>query len=246
MSENTLISIITICYNAQDCITKTIESVIKQNYNFAEYIIIDGASTDGTIDIINKYRDKINIVISEPDHGISDAFNKGIKHAQGELICFLNAGDVFIDSTVLSTVAADWIQKKPDILFYQMRVGKTGLTPPPKYKNDPVLIWNALEVPHQACFCRKELFDEIGAFNLCIKIRMDFDFFARCKKLKRSYEYIPQVITLYDDSGISANRNNRIVFAKEALYVRKLYGLPTTLKDYLRVLKWILLSKKKG
>lgn len=245
MSKNIVITVITVCYNAHDCITETIESVIKQDYNYVEFIIIDGASTDGTLDIIRQYKDKITAVISEPDYGISDAFNKGIKKAQGDIICFLNAGDTFIDSSVLSAVSRDWGENKPDVLFYQMKVGISGLTPPFKYKNNLPAILNALEIPHQACFCRKKLFEEVGGFNLCIKIRMDYDFFARCIVLKRSFQYIPKIITFYNAEGISSNISNRVIFAKEALYIRKLYELPTTFKDYLRVMKWSVITKIK-
>lgn len=245
MSENIVISVITICYNAHDFIAETIESVIQQDYKNVEFIIIDGASVDGTTDIVKHYADNISIFISEPDHGISDAFNKGIQAAHGDIICFLNAGDKFIDPTVLSTVSKDWKEKKPDILFYQMKIGNLGLTPPVKYKNQLPAILNALEIPHQACFCTKKLFEEIGGFNLCIKIRMDYDFFVRCVGLDKRFQYIPKIITNYNDEGVSANIANRVTFAKEALYIRKLYRLPVTAKDYLRVLKWLVITKVK-
>ena len=95
MGTNMKVSVITVCYNAIRGIEKTIQSVISQSHDDIEYIVIDGGSTDGTIDVIQKYRDKIAYFVSEPDGGIYDAMNKGIKAATGEWINFLNAGDVF-------------------------------------------------------------------------------------------------------------------------------------------------------
>ena len=101
------ISVITITYNAESTITNCIESVIRQNYRNVEYIIIDGGSKDKTLSIIDQYRDHINILVTEPDKGIYDAMNKGIRMAGGEVVGTLNADDFFTDDTVLSSVAED-------------------------------------------------------------------------------------------------------------------------------------------
>ena len=98
---DTLISVVTVSYNAVSTIEQTILSVINQTYPNVEYIIIDGGSTDGTVDIIKKYADKIAYWVSEPDKGIYDAMNKGVVVATGEWINFMNAGDIFTDSDVI-------------------------------------------------------------------------------------------------------------------------------------------------
>ncbi len=100
----TKITIITVCYNAIEGIEKTIQSVIGQTYPYIEYIVIDGASTDGTTDVIHKYADRIAYYVSEPDGGIYDAMNKGIKAATGEWISILNAGDIYANNDTLKDV----------------------------------------------------------------------------------------------------------------------------------------------
>ncbi len=106
------ISVITICYNAEKTIEETINSVIHQDYPELEYIIIDGGSTDGTIEIVNKYWDKIAYFVSEPDKGISDAFNKGIKASTGEIIGMINADDLYYKDA-LKTVGS-FFEDNPD------------------------------------------------------------------------------------------------------------------------------------
>lgn len=101
------ISIITVTYNADSCLEKTIQSVIEQTYKNIEYIIIDGASKDNTINLIKKYSNHINLWISEPDKGLYDAMNKGIKFATGDWIFFINAGDIFVSPDVLSLIFGD-------------------------------------------------------------------------------------------------------------------------------------------
>ena len=101
---NPVVSIVTVCYNAVGVIEKTVTSVLNQTYKKIEYIVVDGASSDGTIEILNNYRSHISTLVSEPDKGIYDAMNKAIDMVSGEWILFLNAGDSFVDNNVLSHV----------------------------------------------------------------------------------------------------------------------------------------------
>ena len=111
-------SIITVCYNAQAVIEDTIQSVISQTYHHVEYIIIDGASKDHTMNIVNRYRDRITSIVSEPDKGLYDAMNKGIKLATGDYLCFLNAGDSFHeDDTLQRMVHSIREPQLPDVLY---------------------------------------------------------------------------------------------------------------------------------
>ena len=115
--NNIKISIITVCYNSVNTIRSSIQSVLIQAYSDVEYIIIDGASTDGTLDIIKSFSDKIDFFISEPDNGIYDAMNKGILHATGDVIGILNSDDFYSDNQVLSMVADTFKQYKPDSVY---------------------------------------------------------------------------------------------------------------------------------
>ena len=100
MKLNPKISIVTVCLNSEKTIERTIQSVLSQSYNNIEYIIIDGGSTYGTLDIVNKYKDKVSYVISEKDNGVYDAFNKGLKVFTGELIGFVNSDDYLMPSAM--------------------------------------------------------------------------------------------------------------------------------------------------
>lgn len=237
------ITIVTICYNAEKLIENTLKSVVSQDYFDVEYIVIDGGSTDSTCKIISNYIKNISFFISESDHGISDAFNKGIKKASGDVICFLNAGDYFVSSHILSDVAKDLQENEVDVLFYRQNVGNEFLSPQDKYNNDSEKIWNKLEIPHQACFCKRTLFEKIGDFNRFVRIRMDYDFFARCVKYGASYKYINKVISYYDFSGVSANKKNRVRFYEEALAINLLYDLPISWKEIFHVVEWRIRSK---
>ena len=117
MKNNLLISVVTVSYNAVATIEQTILSVVNQTYPHIEYIIIDGGSTDGTVDVIKKYADRIAYWVSEPDKGIYDAMNKGIKVATGEWINFMNCGDSFYSVSVLSDVFKDKSCKENDVIY---------------------------------------------------------------------------------------------------------------------------------
>ena len=152
---NPLISVITVCYNAASCIEKTILSVINQTYSNIEYIIIDGGSTDGTIDIVNKYKDRISVIVSEKDKGIYDAMNKGVTYATGEWVNFMNAGDTFYNSNVVTELFKDNIEEKYTVVF-----GDTNVIT--QYKEIFVnygykKMHKYMPSCHQSIFCRRNI-----------------------------------------------------------------------------------------
>ena len=127
MKNNPLISVVTVSYNAVLTIEQTILSVINQTYPHIEYIIIDGGSTDGTVDIIKKYANRIAYWVSEPDKGIYDAMNKGIRTAKGEWINFMNAGDLFYSKDTLEKVFSKSINDNIKVIYGDVMLNKQGV-----------------------------------------------------------------------------------------------------------------------
>lgn len=220
-------SIITIVYNGRAGIERTIQSVIEQTNTDYEYIIIDGASSDGTQEIIQRYHNKIAFWSSEPDEGISDAFNKGIQKATGEYLIFMNAGDYFLDDKVLDKVKQDVKENEKDLLVYAIAGMKDDIFP--RTFEEACEIWQKAMIPHQSTFIRKELFEKLGMYDTHLKIRMDFDFFARCQKANVSILLKPEAIAFYDMGGISATDHYN--YWREGLAIKLLYDLDITKEE---------------
>ena len=169
------LSIITVCLNEAKTIERTLKSVVDQSFTDYQYIVIDGGSTDGTLDIINNYHDRIDILISEPDTGIFNAMNKGIKAAEGEYIFFLNAGDFFADNGAIGLL----FSKSPsaDLVYCDMLVKmNNGFV---LRKKTPKKITKAFmfgdSIPHQATFTKREALVKYGGYNENYKIGGDYD-----------------------------------------------------------------------
>ena len=172
------ISIITVCLDAEAFIEQSIESVLSQDYPDREYIVVDGGSTDGTVDIIRRYQDRIDRWVSEPDRGIADAMNKGLAMAGGDYVIFLHADDYFCDSKAL-TAAAPHLDGEAGIYLFDIFLEKDGRRTRrrPRGLNG----WMNLKtgVFHQSAICARDLFEHIGAFDTGFRIAMDYDFFLR-------------------------------------------------------------------
>lgn len=195
------ISVVTISFNCKSLIEDTIKSVINQTYNKIEYIIIDGASKDGTVDVITKYKSSIDVVISEPDNGIYDAMNKGIKAASGDWIIFMNAGDSFYKNTVIEEfvekINSDTIIAHGDIMYYAKYY---------KYINKPCEIEemkHKMAVKHQATFTKLE-YHKKHLFDSSFRSAGDYDFFYKAYFIDNvKFQYIPIVVANFDGSGTS-------------------------------------------
>lgn len=205
-----LISVITVCYNSGDVIERTILSVIQQSYSNIEYIIIDGGSKDSTLKIINKYSDKISILISEPDNGVYYAMNKGISHANGEWINFMNAGDIF--------ASEDVIEKCFHNKIYDIKIGVIlGDTicsfPWADYIKKGINTEGNVSICHQSVFTRTSIL-KTDLYDTKYKIIADNVWFKKHLNIDTIYEYIPINISVYEGyNGISAK--NSIKFYKE-------------------------------
>lgn len=214
MESQPKISIVTICFNAVETIEKTILSVLNQTYDNIEYIIIDGSSTDGTVDIIKKYakdgeecKNHNNIVsywLSEPDKGIYDAMNKGILAASGDWINFMNAGDTFYNENVLTEVSGK-LDNNAKIAYGQlMKVYKRFKIiayPAPITLNE---LQNNARLPHQAMFSKAE-YQKLNLFDTSYKSAADYKFYYNAHFVDHCiFQYLPILIANYDsESGMS-------------------------------------------
>lgn len=200
------ISIITVCFNAKDTIEDTFLSIFAQSYKDFELIVIDGGSVDGTLDIINKHRDKISYFISEPDRGLYDAMNKGIKAASGDFLFFLNANDIFFDSGVLTKVALA-LTNNPDKKFLFGDVEyisedkqSSKIVSFRATKTEFSLIYN--NICHQGIFYHQSLFEKFGLYSNEYQIYADWDFNIKCLVQNRvSAMYLPIVISKFQMGG---------------------------------------------
>ena len=199
------ITIITVCFNAEQYIEQTIQSVIEQQQVDIEYIIIDGASTDSTKDIIQRYESQITHWISEPDKGIADAMNKGVALATGEYLMFLNADDYFQTPYAIA-VANSYMGEGKDIYIYDTIFLKKegGIR---RHSGTFGKRINFKGICHQGTLCKRSLFNRLGGFNVSFKICMDYDFFMRAYRLGASGENINEVLSVMRDGGISSRQD---------------------------------------
>jgi glycosyltransferase involved in cell wall biosynthesis len=201
------ISLITVVFNAESTIERCIRSVIAQDYKALEYIIIDGGSTDKTIQIINRYANRISIFVSEPDNGIYDAMNKGIKLATGGVIGILNADDYFAGDNVLSAIAKAFEHKNTKITYADLdyvdandkviRKWRSGLYSPGMFNRG----WMP---PHPTFYCKRELFHQFGYYSLEYGTAADYELMLRFMHLhKINALYIKKAIIKMKTGGKS-------------------------------------------
>ena len=199
------LSIITVCFNNKEGLIDTIQSIKKQSYRDFEFIIIDGGSTDGTLEIITQYKSLFSYWVSEKDNGIYHAMNKGIIQAKGDYCLFLNSGDYLVDENVLSNVFS--VCYDEDILYGNIIKVKgkrkrvitysEHLTFSDFYRKEPV-------IHHQAAFINRELFSEFGFYRQDTHIIADWIFFFdSILKGNVSTKYINEIISIFDATGIS-------------------------------------------
>lgn len=213
-----LITVITVVRNGEETLEETILSVINQTYTNIEYIIIDGASTDGTLGIIKKYEEKIDYWTSEPDYGIYDAMNKGILLSTGEWINFMNSGDSFYSLQVINEILLYFV-KNIDIIYGNRYIDYKKSKKSCSKLSDLYFILGGM-ICHQAIFARKELF-HIKYFDTTYKIYADKDWLIYLFINNFTFKYIPYIFCNYDSHGISSNNNNN---KEHFIIIKKYYG----------------------
>lgn len=231
------ISIITVCYNAGKTIEKTIQSVLSQTYENIEYIIIDGISTDNTLEIIKKYRHNISTLVSEKDQGMYDALNKGITLATGDIVGILNADDVFASNNIVTEIGNSFKNSDADAIIADVAfINKGGdiiRSYSAKHWNLEKFVWGFMP-PHPSFYCKRELFSRLGYYRSDFQIAADYELLIRfIYKSKIKYIYLPLLMVLMNVGGKSTNGiKSNIVINKEIKYACQLNGLKT---NYLKL-----------
>jgi len=233
------ISIITICYNASHTISRTLRSIQAQTYNDLEYLVIDGASRDNTLDLVRTLAPRA-LVHSERDQGIYDAMNKGLSHATGDYIWFINAGDALPSPTTVEEIVGEACLNgaRPDIIYGDTRLidsqgrdlGLRRLRPPRG------LTWESFRdgmlVCHQAFIVRRVIAPK---YNLRYRFSSDVDWCIRCLKLAKECTFIPRPIALYLNEG-TTTANHRASLIERFEVMTEHYGFFSTLLHHLRFL----------
>ena len=226
-------SIITVTYNAGKVLEDTIQSVVFQTYRNVEYIIVDGGSTDNTLDIVKRYHDRISIVVSEPDKGLYDAMNKGIRLATGDYLCFLNAGDELHENETLQRMVHTLKGKElPDVIY-----GETAIVDEEghflhmrRLQAPDVLHWKSFKqgmlVCHQAFFARRELASDT-LYDLRYRFSADFDWCIRIMKRAKCLHNTRLTLIDYLNEGMTT-RNHKASLKERFRIMAKHYGWIST------------------
>ena len=227
-------TVITINLNNVDGLRRTIKSVVSQTYDDYEYVIIDGGSTDGSVDIIKDYENKISYWVSENDRGIYHAMNKGVKVARGEYLIFINSGDMLYNDTVLSNVNQQI--KNEDIIIGNVLAPNTRtiISPPPL--NGKLTMYHLFSgaIPHQGTFVKLAL-QQKHPFDETLRIAADWKFFLQSIVFDNcSVKYINICVALYDTSGLSSQKP--LAMREEKERVLAMY-LPQRIIDDYRYMK---------
>lgn len=226
------VTIITVCYNRKNTIAKAIQSVLEQNYNDIEYIVIDGNSTDGTKEIIETYKDKISQYISEPDKGMYDAINKGLKLATGDIIGLMHSDDEFYDKKVITRIASRfdcekyidgvygdgvYVSNDKQERLIRNRIG--GVFSLKKVKKG----WLPL---HPTVYLKKNIIDKYGLYNLDFKIASDTEFLLRyLYKYEIKMSYVDSYIVKMRMGGMSTSFKRAFEVLQEDYRIYKFHGL---------------------
>ena len=213
------ISVVTAVYNRQQTVGQAIDSVLSQSHPLVESVVIDGSSTDSTLAVLAPYRPRLGVLVSEPDQGIYDALNKGIRHATGEVVGFLHADDIFENNEVLAKVAAafedpsidavygDLVYVRQDNISNVIRYWKSGLF-------DQADLAKGWMPPHPSFYVRRSVYKRLGGFDTRYRIAADYDTMLRFLAVgKIRTAYIPEVLVRMRAGGIS-NRSLATIIRK--------------------------------
>lgn len=221
-------SLITVCYNAEDSIARTLQSARAQTWRDFENVVIDGASTDDTLAVVRQFDDLPLVISTEPDKGIYDAMNKGIARAQGEVLYFLNADDSLHDAGVLARVAQVF-QRHSDVDLVWGNVVYDRLDGTSEHRSfEHIHPRNLvfLDLNHQGAFARKRLFERIGAFNTDFRINADYDWFLRALAAGAVWQYEDIDIARFHTGGAHVGNIPKMRAERHAVRMQYIHPLP--------------------
>jgi len=238
------ISVITVVHNAQETIADTIKSVASQTYTNVEHIIIDGDSSDNTLAIIEQHRDSVSVLVTEPDDGLYDAMNKGIKLASGDVIGLLNADDVYQDETVLKQIAQVHQDKDLDACYANLvYVDRHDLTKVVRdwrsRRHQPGLCFKGWMPAHPTFYAKKRVYEKIGLYNALLGYQADLEFCARAFEIhKITSLFVPKLWVRMRVGGVTNNRLQDVLKGNWQSYqALKSLGLKRNPLSYF-ILKW--------
>lgn len=234
------ISVITVCYDSQTTLERSIQSVVAQQWPEVEHIVIDGGSTDGTLAILERFRPHLAALVSEPDKGIYDAMNKGLLRATGEVVCFLNADDEYADASVLTEVAQQMRTHRLDALVADVGFFKAGEPSRliRRYRSDRFspqkLAWGWMPA-HPGFFLRRDVAQRVGLFKTDYRIAGDYEFVVRAfhgQQLR--YRHLPRVLVHMQTGGASNNGwRAKVLLNQEVLRACRENGVSTNMAKIL-------------
>jgi glycosyltransferase involved in cell wall biosynthesis len=228
-----LFSIITVVKNGQDALARTIASVQRQHFDDYEYIVVDGGSSDDTVRIIKAHDDAIDFWVSEPDHGISDAFNKGIALSTGRYIQLLNSGDILINAAVLNHVSCF----SNEAIVTGFASFDSSTVPPQPLSNADPLRKKAM-ISHQASFVRRDVYEVVGLYSPPFTIRMDYEFWLRALK-RYKFVFLEEILVEFH---AGASMEHLQAFYQEEYFANG-YHDQAGIMNYCRVSQKFMLRK---
>ena len=203
------VSIITVCLNSAATIRRALNSVRHQTFRPLEVLIIDGGSTDETLKIVSEFKDIVSVVISEKDKGIYDAMNKGVAHATGDVVYFLNSDDVLISTEIIADLVSQFQQDNALEMLYGdvvVRYDDRDYYSAHRHVNGSNIVHTG--ICHQAVFVRSALFAKLGGFNQDFRICADFDWIIRAFKAKCKIVYFPRIVSIFYAGGVSMHNQS--------------------------------------
>lgn len=244
------ITVVTVVYNAVETLEQCIKSVIEQSYRPLEYVVIDGGSSDGSLDLIRKYEDYIDAWVSEPDDGVYDAMNKGIEKATGDVVGLLNADDFYEEETA-DIVARTHADHPESVIVGAMnRVQEDGSTftlrrnLTHQYLEETILY--TMPVNHPATFVPATVYDRLGTFDSQFHILGDYDFICRCHANDVPFVFVDEVLTNMRVGGLSSGANNVVKRAGERYAVRQKNNMVGEVWNASLSVQWMMSTLLKG